>query len=123
MLSLNAAQRRELRASAHALNPVVYISQNGLTEGVIKEIDANLTAHELIKIRVFGDNRQEREAFLLAICEQLQAAPVQHIGKLLVVFRPRPETPAAAPAPTATRKPAAKTPRRTKQSFQGQGSR
>lgn len=123
MLSLNAAQRRELRASAHALNPVVYISQNGLTESVVKEIDVNLTAHELIKIRVFGDSREEREAFLKAICEQLGAAPVQHIGKLLVVYRPRPEVAAPAATPETSRRPAAKAPRRTKQSFQGHGSR
>lgn len=123
-VSLSAAQRRELRAQAHALNPVVIISQNGLTDAVLKEIDVSLKAHELIKIRVVGDSREARDAYLASICEQLQAAPVQQIGKLLVVYRPKPleaETKAAAPAKPG--RPAPKTPRRNKQSFQGHGSR
>src|SRR3990172_9565660 len=90
MLQLSSAQRRELRAQAHDLNPVVSIAENGLTESVLKEIDLNLRAHQLIKIRVYGDSRDDRLAYYEQICAQLDAAPVQHIGKLLVVFRPDP---------------------------------
>ena len=91
MLQLSTVERRSLRARAHGLNPVVSISQNGLSDGVLKEIDASLKAHELIKIRVYNDDRDVREAFLATICDELDAAPVQHIGKLLVVWRPAPD--------------------------------
>jgi RNA-binding protein len=64
------------------------IGNNGLTDAVIREIAANLDAHELIKIRVLGDDRELREQYLQQICADLDAAPVQHIGKLLLVYRP-----------------------------------
>lgn len=117
MLQLSSIERRSLRARAHGLNPVVSIAQNGLSDAVLKEIDASLRAHELIKVRVYSDNREEREAFLATICQDLGAAPVQHIGKLLIIWRPAPDEECAAPAkPQAkTRRPA---PRRTKRSFQ-----
>lgn len=91
MLSLTVSERRDLKARAHALNPTVMIGNAGLTEAVLKEIDATLKNHELIKIRVMGDDRSAREAMLEAICTQLEAAPVQHIGKLLIVYRPKPK--------------------------------
>ncbi|MCE1183510.1 MAG: ribosome assembly RNA-binding protein YhbY [Rhodocyclales bacterium] len=116
MLQITSTQRRELRAQAHSLNPVVSIAENGLTESVLKEIDVCLKAHELIKIRVYGDSREDRLAYLEQICNNLEAATVQHIGKLLVVYRPNPEKAAAAAAQTP-RRPAE--PRRTKRSFQG----
>jgi putative YhbY family RNA-binding protein len=116
MLTLTADERRALRARAHALNPIVAISQNGLSESVLNEIGASLVSHELIKIRVFNDDREVREQFLATICEKLDAAPVQHIGKLLVIWRPSADGQAAK-----TRRTRAE-PRRTKRSFQG-GSR
>ena len=90
MLSLTPAERRDLRAKAHRLRPVVSVGQHGLTAGVLHEIDVNLLAHELIKVRVFIDDRSAREAVLSRICAELEAAPVQHIGKLLIVWRPAP---------------------------------
>lgn len=116
MLTLTTDERRALRARAHALNPVVAISQNGLSESVLNEIGASLASHELIKIRVFNDDREVREQFLATICEKLDAAPVQHIGKLLVIWRPSPDN-----KDTQTHRTRAE-PRRTKRSFQG-GSR
>lgn len=93
MLKLTPAERSALRADAHALNPVVLIGEAGLTPSVLKEIDASLNAHGLIKIRVFGDDRDARIEMYETVCEQLGAAPVQHIGKLLVLYRPKKETP------------------------------
>ena len=90
MLSLTPAARRELRAKAHRLHPVVFVGQHGLTPAVLHEIDVSLLAHELIKVRVFADDRNAREALLARICAELDAAPVQHIGKLFVVWRPAP---------------------------------
>lgn len=98
MLQLSSEQRRQLRARAHGLNPVVAIAQRGLSDAVLKEIDISLKAHELIKIRVHGDDRQAREAYLDTLCATLDAAPVQHIGKLLIIWRPRPEQETAAPS-------------------------
>jgi putative YhbY family RNA-binding protein len=91
MLKLTSAERSALRADAHALNPVVMIGEAGLTPSVLKEIDASLNSHGLIKIRVFGDDREERIATYETICEELKAAPIQHIGKLLVIYRPKKE--------------------------------
>ncbi|CAG9163974.1 YhbY family RNA-binding protein [Cupriavidus pampae] len=89
-LQLISAQRSELRSRAHGLNPVVMIGAEGLTRAVLAEIDRSLAAHDLIKIRVFGDERDARIAIYDAICDELDAAPIQHIGKLLVVWRPGP---------------------------------
>lgn len=116
MLQLTPAERRDLRARAHSLNPVVSIAENGLSETVLKEIDLCLKSHQLIKIRVYGDSRDDREAYLKQICDDLEAAPVQHIGKLLVVWRPNPEAEAAK---AAARRPRRAEPRRSKRSYQG----
>jgi RNA-binding protein len=91
MLKLTPAERSALRSDAHALNPVVIIGEAGLTPSVLKEIDASLDAHGLIKVRVLGDDRDARIATYETICEKLGAAPIQHIGKLLVIYRPKKE--------------------------------
>jgi putative YhbY family RNA-binding protein len=105
MLELTSAERRALRARAHALHPVVMIGEAGLTPAVLKEVDIALKSHELIKIRVLGDDRALRAALIGEICSALDAAPVQQIGKILVVFRPRPEAAEPRPAPRPRRKP------------------
>ena len=89
MIKLTPAERAALRAEAHGLNPVVMIGEAGLSESVLKEIASSLDAHGLIKVRVFGDDREERVAIYERICAELDAAPVQHIGKLLVLYRPK----------------------------------
>jgi putative YhbY family RNA-binding protein len=91
MLKLTPAERSELRAEAHPLNPVVMIGEAGLTPTVLKEIDASLKSHGLIKVRVFGDDREARIGMYDTICEKLSASPIQHIGKLLIIYRPKPE--------------------------------
>ncbi|MEN7526520.1 YhbY family RNA-binding protein [Cupriavidus sp. DL-D2] len=89
-LHLISAQRSELRSRAHGLNPVVMIGAEGLTPSVLAEIDRSLASHDLIKVRVLGDDRDARVAIYEAICDELSAAPIQHIGKLLVIWRPGP---------------------------------
>ncbi|HEX6364249.1 MAG TPA: YhbY family RNA-binding protein [Albitalea sp.] len=89
-LQLTPAQRKEKRAAAHHLDPVVLIGGDGLTPAVVREADAALTAHGLIKLRVFADDRETREGILATLADQLGAAAVQHIGKLLVLWRPIP---------------------------------
>ncbi|MCP5279258.1 MAG: YhbY family RNA-binding protein [Thiobacillus sp.] len=88
MQQLSTEQRKFLKAQAHNLKPVVMIGNAGLTEAVKLEANRALTAHELIKIRVLGDDREAREAWFMELCEALGAAPVQHIGKLLLLYRP-----------------------------------
>lgn len=92
MLILSVAQRRELKARAHPLNPTVMIGNAGLTTSVMDEISRSLKSHELIKIRVMSDDREARAAMLEEICTQLNAGAVQHIGKILIVYQPQ-ETP------------------------------
>lgn len=90
-IHLTPAQRKEKRADAHHLDPVVLIGGDGLTDAVLKETDAALNAHGLIKVRVFSDERDTREEILATLADKLSAAPIQHIGKLLVLWRPIPE--------------------------------
>lgn len=87
MPDLTPEQRKFLKAQAHALKPVAMIGQAGLTETVLREIERGLAAHELIKVRVLNDDRAQRETWLAAICAGLDCTPVQHIGKLLVIYK------------------------------------
>ena len=86
--TLTSQARSALRAAAHSLRPVVLIGDQGLTDPVLKEIDLALSAHELIKIRAAGQDREERDEILARICEQLNCQPVHHLGKILIVYRP-----------------------------------
>ncbi|CAH2891773.1 MAG: RNA-binding protein YhbY [uncultured Paraburkholderia sp.] len=99
-LKVSSDQRAELRSQAHALKPVVLIGAEGLTDAVLAEIKVHLAVHQLIKIRVFGEEREERIAIYEQICDTLNAAPIQHIGKLLVIWKPEA---AAQPAAKAKR--------------------
>ena len=90
MIQLTPAQRKEHRSSAHHLDPAVMIGNDGLSAAVEKEIDSALKAHGLIKVRVFSDDRAAREAMLASLADKLSAAPIQHIGKLIVLWRPIP---------------------------------
>jgi RNA-binding protein len=110
---LSRDERLALRARAHHLRPVVLLGAAGLTDAVIKETDRALTAHELIKVRIPGDDRDEREAVCVELADRLGAARIQSIGKLLVLYRPRPDEEAAKPAPGAARSaPAASAPKK-----------
>ncbi len=88
LISLTPAERREKRADAHHLSPVVIVGSDGLTPAVQKEIDAALNSHGLIKVRVASDDRPGRELMFQTLAADLGAAPIQHIGKLLVLWRP-----------------------------------
>lgn len=110
---LTSTERRALKARAHALDPVVLIGNEGLTTTVLKEIERSLNAHELIKVRVAGEDRDARSDTLRRVCENLGATAVQHIGKILVIYRQRSE-PDARPGPRRARKPR----RPLKRSFQ-----
>lgn len=99
-ITLTPRERQALKARAHGLKPVVLLGASGLSPAVMSEIDRALAAHELIKVKVPGDDRAERVEIFATVADRLSAARVQAIGKLLVLFRPAPDAeqpPAATP--------------------------
>ena len=86
-MSLPASQRQQYRAIAHHLNPAVTISENGVTAGVIAELERALTDHELIKIKLAINDREARVGVLEEICALTRSETVQKIGKTAVIFR------------------------------------
>lgn len=105
MPQLTPAERRALRARAHHLHPIIMIGEAGLTPAVLHEIDVALKSHELIKIRVLGDDRERRRRMPAEITGALDASLVQHIGKILVLYRPRPEEAGPKSAPRRASRP------------------
>ncbi len=89
-VTLSARERAALKARAHAMEPVVHVGHGGVTDAVIAEIDRNLTAHELIKVRAGAAERDERQQILDTISARTNAAVVQTVGKVMVLWRPRP---------------------------------
>ena len=94
-ISLTPRQRAGLKARAHALEPRVQVGHAGLSEAVVSEIERALTAHELIKVKILAD-RDARDRIADAICERTGAATVQQVGKVAVLWRPKPDEPTAA---------------------------
>lgn len=94
-MQLTPAQRQYLKGLAHARHPVVIIGDKGLSPAVVREVDRALAAHELIKVKSASSDKVQREAWLHELCATLSAAPVQHIGKILVLYRAA-ENPAIA---------------------------
>jgi RNA-binding protein len=89
---LTARERAHLKARAHALAPVVHSGNSGVTDRLVAEVDRALTAHELIKIKVNADDRADRVAIGDEICARTDATPVHRVGKVLILWRPRPES-------------------------------
>lgn len=89
-ISLTPRERSHLKARAHALEPVVQVGQAGASEAVLAEVDRALTAHELIKVRLGGADRAARKALTNELCAHTGAAAVQQVGRVLVLWRPRP---------------------------------
>jgi RNA-binding protein len=89
-VTLSAKERAHLKARAHALEPVVQVGQAGLTPELTAEVDRSLTAHELIKVRIGAADRHERERVGEALGAAAGAAVVDRVGKVLILWRPRP---------------------------------
>lgn len=86
-MSLTNKQKQFLKAKAHELKPVILLGSSGLTEGVLAEIDIALDHHELIKIKVPTEDREQKNLIMDAIVRETKADKVQVIGKTLVLFR------------------------------------
>jgi putative YhbY family RNA-binding protein len=93
-VALTPRERAHLKARAHKLEPTVFVGHGGATPAVIAEADRALAAHELIKVKVLGDDRDAREAISNQLCAGTDAAPVQRVGKVIVLWRPKPDEPA-----------------------------
>ncbi len=91
--SLTPRERAHLKGRAHALEPVVQVGQAGATDGVVAEVDRALTAHELIKVRLNVPDRHERERVGDELATRTDSAIVQRVGKIVALWRPRPEEP------------------------------
>ena len=90
-VALTARERSHLKARAHALEPKVMVGHGGLTPAVMAQIDRALTAHELIKVKILSDDREARETMGDEICAGTDSSPVQRVGKVIVLWRPKPE--------------------------------
>jgi len=88
---LTPRERARLKARAHALEPVVHIGHAGLTESVVSEVNRALAAHELIKVKIGAADRQARADLGEAMCTRVDAALVGHVGKVFILWRPKPE--------------------------------
>ncbi len=95
-VSLTPRERARLKARAHALEPVVQVGQAGLTDALAAEVDRALTAHGLIKVKIGGTDREARAALAEAICARTDATEVQQVGKVFVLWRPKPDEPGEA---------------------------
>ena len=102
-VSLTTRERAHLKARAHKLEPTVFVGHHGVTPSVITEVDRALTAHELIKVKILGDDRDAREAMGDEISAATDSAQVQRVGKVIVLWRPKPEE--ATGDKKVTRKP------------------
>ena len=95
-LTLTSRQRAHLKARAHALEPLVQIGHAGVQDSVVAAVETALTAHELIKVKINDAEREERAELADTLAERTGAAIVQRVGKIVVLWRPRPETPASS---------------------------
>ena len=96
---LTPRERAHLKGRAHSLEPTVLVGNAGLTEAVAAEVERALAAHELIKVRINGADREGRDVLCEAIRARADAAEVQRVGKILVLWRPRPEQGSQETAP------------------------
>ncbi|RKS84493.1 RNA-binding protein [Orbus hercynius] len=90
-MNLSNKQKQYLKGEAHHLKPVVMIGSNGLTEGVLAEIDNALNFHELIKVKVSAEDRDTKKLICDAIIRETSAVQVQLIGSILTLFKPSEE--------------------------------
>lgn len=93
-VSLTPRERAHLKARAHALEPRVQVGHAGVTAAVAGEVDRALAAHELIKVKILDADRDVRAEIAETLCAKTDAALVQHVGKVYILWRPKPDEPA-----------------------------
>jgi RNA-binding protein len=95
-MALSPSQRRYLRSLAHDLNPVILLGAKGATEAVLKELDLALSHHELVKVKLSGGDKDERQQQIDFFTEGTGAENVQQIGHIVVLFRRNEDEPKLA---------------------------
>lgn len=95
-MSLSPSQKRYLRSLAHDLHPVILLGAKGATEAVVKELDLALSHHELVKVKLSGGDKEEREAQIQTLLDGTSAESVQQIGHVVVLFRRNEDDPRLA---------------------------
>jgi RNA-binding protein len=92
-MKLSTSQVRYLRAQAHKLKPVVMVGANGVTDSLLEELDITLNSHELIKVKVRAEEREERDALIETLCQKSGAINIQRVGHIVTLFRRNPQKP------------------------------
>ncbi len=87
---MNSVRKKQFKAQAHTLKPVIIVGQAGLTESVLKEIEITLDTHELIKIKIRAE-RDDRKVIQEQIVAETKAELIQSIGQIIVIYRKKPE--------------------------------
>ncbi|MEL0629985.1 ribosome assembly RNA-binding protein YhbY [Psychromonas aquatilis] len=87
-MNLSKKQKQFLKGLAHPLKPVVLLGQNGLTEGVLAEIENALSFHELIKVKVATDDRETKQLIIDAIVRETDSLAIAKIGHIVALYRP-----------------------------------
>lgn len=90
-ITLSSRERTQLKARAHHLKPIVQMGQAGLSDAFVAEVDRALAHHELVKVRIGGNDREARDAAADELCTRTGAASVQRLGNVVVLWRPKPE--------------------------------
>lgn len=90
---LKEKQKKTLRGLAHSRKPVVLMGNAGLTDGVLAALDEALLIHELVKVKVAAEDRQERDRIIQTMLERSNAELVQRVGHIATLFRRNPENP------------------------------
>lgn len=86
-MALSTNEKKRFKTIGHDLKPVVTVAGNGLSEGVLAELNRALNDHELVKIKLAIEDRDDRKAIANEICKSCKAELVQSIGKVILVFR------------------------------------
>jgi len=92
-LPLTSRERARLKAKAHHLKPIVRVGLAGLSDAFVAEVDRALGDHELVKVQIDRNDRAARQAAADELCARTASASVQRVGKILILWRPRPEEP------------------------------
>lgn len=90
-IPLSSQQKKSLRGIAHHLDPVVAVSERGLSEGIIEETERALNDHELIKVKVFDNDRAIRREIANELAQKTGSMVLQKIGKIAVLYRKNPK--------------------------------
>ncbi len=95
-MALSPSQTRYLRSLAHDLNPVILLGAKGATEAVVKELNLALDIHELVKVKLSGGDKDERQLQIAVLTDGTQAETIHQIGHVVVLFRRNADEPKIA---------------------------